>query len=241
MRSMSSSGRRCRRNGSRAWRWRSFARARSSRREDTAWRTSSTRSPSPTRRSSVGIIGKQFTAAAVMLQVEDGKIALDDPITKFFPDAPRRGGHHGASSADAHVRNPRLHRRQARLRRDYTEDELVEFAQTLELDFAPGRRMEIQQHRLCRCSARSCASVGRVLRRRAARARVRAARHEDRTRDQRGRHRRRIAPPGIGSQQDKLQNQEWVSPALNTTADGSLYLSLRDLIAWDRGLRARPV
>ena len=26
-----------------------------------------------------------------------------------------------------------------------------------------------------------------------------------------------------------LQNQEWVSPALNTTADGSLYLSLRDL------------
>ena len=27
----------------------------------------------------------------------------------------------------------------------------------------------------------------------------------------------------------ELKNQEWVSPALNTTADGSLYLSLRDL------------
>jgi N-acyl-D-amino-acid deacylase len=35
-----------------------------------------------------------------------------------------------------------------------------------------------------------------------------------------------------------LKNQEWVAPQLNTTADGSLYFSLRDVIAWDRGLRA---
>jgi hypothetical protein len=32
-----------------------------------------------------------------------------------------------------------------------------------------------------------------------------------------------------------------VSPQLNTMADGSLYLSLLDLVAWDRGLRARAV
>jgi N-acyl-D-amino-acid deacylase len=32
-----------------------------------------------------------------------------------------------------------------------------------------------------------------------------------------------------------------VSPTLNTTADGSLYLSLRDLIAWDRGIRAGAI
>ena len=29
-----------------------------------------------------------------------------------------------------------------------------------------------------------------------------------------------------------LKNQEWVSPSLNTTADGTLYLSIQDLIAW---------
>ena len=39
----------------------------------------------------------------------------------------------------------------------------------------------------------------------------------------------------------RLQNQDWVSPRLNTMADGSLYLSLRDYVAWDRGLRAREV
>ncbi|HKW47205.1 MAG TPA: serine hydrolase, partial [Gemmatimonadaceae bacterium] len=35
-----------------------------------------------------GSLGKMFTATAVMLQVEDGKLSLDDPLTKFFPDAP---------------------------------------------------------------------------------------------------------------------------------------------------------
>src|SRR5262249_43637202 len=35
--------------------------------------------------------------------------------------------------------------------------------------------------------------------------------------------------------------QEWVAPKLNTTADGSLYFSIEDLIAWDKGLRAGAV
>ena len=37
------------------------------------------------------------------------------------------------------------------------------------------------------------------------------------------------------------RNQQWVSPTMNTTADGSLYLSLQDLIAWDRGIRTGAV
>src|ERR1700728_1893621 len=35
-----------------------------------------------------GSVGKQFTATAIMMLVEEGKIALDDPLTKYFPDAP---------------------------------------------------------------------------------------------------------------------------------------------------------
>ena len=35
-----------------------------------------------------GSLGKQFTAMAVMLQIEAGKLALTDPISKFFPGAP---------------------------------------------------------------------------------------------------------------------------------------------------------
>ena len=35
-----------------------------------------------------GSITKQFTAAAIMLLVEEGKISLDDSISKYFPEAP---------------------------------------------------------------------------------------------------------------------------------------------------------
>ena len=36
-----------------------------------------------------------------------------------------------------------------------------------------------------------------------------------------------------------LQNQEWVAPTLNHLADGALYLTVKDLAAWDRALRER--
>ncbi len=36
----------------------------------------------------IGSITKQFTATAVMMLVEEGKVSLDDKITKYFPDAP---------------------------------------------------------------------------------------------------------------------------------------------------------
>ena len=38
--------------------------------------------------STVGSITKQFTAAAVMALVEDGRLALDDPLTDFFDGVP---------------------------------------------------------------------------------------------------------------------------------------------------------
>jgi Beta-lactamase len=34
-----------------------------------------------------GSVGKQFTATAVMLLLEEGKIGLDDPLSKYFAEA----------------------------------------------------------------------------------------------------------------------------------------------------------
>jgi D-alanyl-D-alanine carboxypeptidase len=39
----------------------------------------------------LGSITKQFTSVAILLLVEEGKIALNDPVTKFFPDYPASG------------------------------------------------------------------------------------------------------------------------------------------------------
>jgi hypothetical protein len=39
----------------------------------------------------------------------------------------------------------------------------------------------------------------------------------------------------------EVKNQRWVSPSLNTTGDGSLYFSLKDLLAWDAAVDARAL
>ena len=36
----------------------------------------------------IGSTSKQFTATAIMMLVEEGKVRLDDTITKYFPEAP---------------------------------------------------------------------------------------------------------------------------------------------------------
>jgi CubicO group peptidase (beta-lactamase class C family) len=36
----------------------------------------------------IGSIAKEFNAVAVMMLVEEGKIGLDDPVSKYFPDLP---------------------------------------------------------------------------------------------------------------------------------------------------------
>ena len=71
-----------------------------------------------------GSLGKQFTAALVLKLVEDGKIALDDPIEKHLPKAsPTWKGitirhllTHTSGLADPY--------QFLDLRKDYTEDEL---------------------------------------------------------------------------------------------------------------------
>ena len=86
-----------------------------------------------------GSLGKQFTAAAVMLQVEDGKLALTDPINKFFANAPDAWRAITVRHLLTHTSGiPDYNDGQLDYRKDYSEDELVTFATGLPLDFTPG-------------------------------------------------------------------------------------------------------
>lgn len=52
----------------------------------------SPRTPSrPDMRYSIGSVSKQFTAAAILLLAEEGKLSLDDPVSRFLPDLTRAG------------------------------------------------------------------------------------------------------------------------------------------------------
>ena len=43
----------------------------------------------PTMAYPIGSISKQFTATAVLLLAEEGKLSLDDTVSKFFPELTR--------------------------------------------------------------------------------------------------------------------------------------------------------
>jgi CubicO group peptidase (beta-lactamase class C family) len=195
-----------------------------------------------------GSLGKQFTAVAVMLQVEDGKLALDDSVTKYFPDAPaswrpitiRHLLTHTSGIPDYTERSADDSSQGIDLRRDYTEDELSKAAFGLPLEFKAGSRWSYSNtgylllgviiHKV------SGRFYGDVLKERVftplGMKTARIISEAD------------IVPnrsAGYRLLSDELKNQEWVAPTLNTTADGSLYLSVLDLIAWDRGLRTQAI
>ncbi len=188
-----------------------------------------------------GSVGKQFTAAAVMLQVEDGKLSLSDPVTKFLPDAPQTWRAITVQHLLTHTSGiPDYENGRLDYQKNYTEEELSRFAFSLPLEFPAGARwnysntgyvlLGIIVHKV------SGSFYGDVLAERVFKplgmTTARVISESD------------LVPnraAGYRLVAGAIKNQEWVSPTLNTTADGSLYLSLRDMIAWDAGIRARAI
>jgi CubicO group peptidase (beta-lactamase class C family) len=188
-----------------------------------------------------GSIGKMFTATAVMLLVEDGKFSLSDPITKFFPDAPVAWREITVRHLLTHTSGlPDYTKIPFDYRKDYTESELARFAYELPLDFLPGARYNYSStgyvllgviiHKV------SGKFYGDVLAERVFKPvgmqTARIISEAD------------IVPNRAAGYQlvkGELKNQDWVAPILNTTADGSIYWSLRDLLAWATAFRRRAI
>jgi CubicO group peptidase (beta-lactamase class C family) len=90
---------------------------------------------------------KPFTATAIMMLVEEGKIALDEPIARYLPDLPahwravtvRQALSHTSGLTD-YLRAPRWSW-ESSWRLNLTPKEVVQFASEAPLDFAPGTRI----------------------------------------------------------------------------------------------------
>jgi len=182
-----------------------------------------------------GSVGKQFTATAVMMLVEEGKIALDDPLTKYFPDAPATWKEVTVRELLSHTAGFGDYPKKFDFRKDWTEDELLKLVESIPLAYPPGTKwaysnlgfltLGILIHRVTGefygdfLQQKIFQPLGMQTTRIISEADIvpnRAA--------------------GYRLVKGELKNQEWVSPALNTTADGSLYFSILDLAKWDAAL-----
>lgn len=92
----------------------------------------------------VGSITKQFTAVAILMLAEQGKLALDDPITAHLPDDPAHGHRitiehllTHTSGIRSYTAIPELH---PRFCQDVTVDEVVALLAEQPPEFAPGER-----------------------------------------------------------------------------------------------------
>src|SRR4051812_35735675 len=89
-----------------------------------------------------GSIGKQFTATAIMMLVEEGKIGLNDPLTKYFPEAPAAWKQVTVRELLSHTAGFTDYPAKFDFRRDYTEDALLKIVEKIPLAYPPGTKWD---------------------------------------------------------------------------------------------------
>jgi len=85
-----------------------------------------------------GSVGKQFTATAVMMLVEEGKLRLDDPITRYLNHGPTSWGQVTVRELLSHTAGFTDYPKNFDFRKDYTEPELLKIVGGIPLAFEPG-------------------------------------------------------------------------------------------------------
>jgi CubicO group peptidase (beta-lactamase class C family) len=182
-----------------------------------------------------GSVGKQFTSALVLLLAAEGRLGLDDPVSKHLPDAPPRWRGITVRHLLTHTSGIAEYTDRIDLRRDYTEDELLRMGAERPLDFEPGTRWSYSNTAYAvlgilihRASGRFYGDL--LAERIFAPLGMTTARIISEADIVRGR------AAGYRLVEGQLSNQEWVAPSLNTTADGALYLSALDMARWAEAL-----
>jgi CubicO group peptidase (beta-lactamase class C family) len=187
-----------------------------------------------------GSVGKQFTAAAIVHLEEHGKLRLDDNIARYLPPTKARWGSITVRQLLTHTSGIPDYEDEVDWRRDYSERQLAEFVGLPRRRSTPGQKFEY--------SNSGYLLLGIVIRM------ITGKFHADYIRENifepLGMKTARIVSDadivpnrvaGYRMSKDRILNQDWVSPTFNQTADGCVHLSLNDLLAWERGVRARAL
>src|SRR6202795_4674659 len=195
-----------------------------------------------------GSVGKQFAAAGIMMLVEAGKVGLDDSIVKYFPNAPQSWQAILVKNLLSHTSGLSEYESDERvgpegpfyLRLDFTEDELVNKIEALPIEFKPGDKWDYRNT--------NYVLLGVIIHK------VTGSFYADYLQQ------RIFKPLGMSSTRliseadiipnrsagyehkgEVIQNQSWVSPTFNSTADGALYFNVLDLAKWDAALYSTQI
>ena len=185
-----------------------------------------------------GSLGKQFTATAVGMLAEQGRLSVNDRITEWFPEGKGVWDSVTVRQLLTHTSGvPDYTDSLIDLRKDYTEEQLVRLAASQPLGFSPGASWSYSNTGylllgvlIHRVTGRFYGDVLHDLLFAPLQMKTRVISEAD------------IVPnraAGYRLVGDGIKNQEWVSPSLNTTADGALYFTVNDLTRWALALRER--
>ena len=181
-----------------------------------------------------GSVGKQFTATAVMMLVEEGKLSLEDPVSKHLP-APESWKGITIRHLLTHTSGLGDYPADFDYRKDYTEDELLQMVTQQPLQFAPGERFGYSNLAYVTLGILIHKITGKFY----------GDFLQERVFQPLGMTSTRIIneadiipnrAAGYRLVKEEVKNQDWVAPLLNTTADGALYFNVVDLAKWDAAL-----
>lgn len=190
-----------------------------------------------------GSIGKMFTAEGILALVKDRKLSLTDSLATFFPEAPewwkpitiRHLLSHTAGIPEYEGEKYTLD-----LKKEYTEDEIVQFVQRMTPESAPGEKWAYSNTDYFLLGVIIHKLTGKFyadfLRERvfnpAGMKTIRTNSDTD------------LIPhraQGYDTIKGQWFNQDWVSKAVNSTADGTLMACADDMVAWDRALDGKKI
>ncbi len=187
-----------------------------------------------------GSLAKAFTATAVMMLVEEGKIGLDDKISRYLPESP-------AMWNEVTIRRLLTHTSGIRdyfgedgdelfdFHQNFTEDELVRKFAAQTMRFPPGEKWSY-------CNA-GYIILGVVIHRVAGKFWFDFV--KERIFDPLGMMSTRLISiddiipnrvSGYHIVNGQRKNDEWLAPSWCTTPDGSLYINVFDMAKWDAAL-----
>ncbi len=94
----------------------------------------------------IGSMTKQFTAISILMLMEQGKLDLNDQITKFIPDYPTHGKaitiHHLLTHTSGIKNYTRMKAITGIAKKDLTPLELINFFKNETMDFEPGEQFK---------------------------------------------------------------------------------------------------